>query len=158
MLTRLALEGFRCRAGWVHCFLMHSQKLPLPKALEQTCLAVKVLCSSEEFSPLDMSPGIFGTDAMLRISHKGAVCFYKLCVLEPETVFFRLFMFTCLFFFLSFLVFFFFLIMVYLKHCWIAVRESSYCCPCMCWLAFGERPGNIHLCNQLLPWQKFREV
>lgn len=107
MLTRLALEGFRCRAGWVHCFLMHSQKLPLPKALEQTCLAVKVLCSSEEFSPLDISPGIFGTDAMLRISHKGAVCFYKLCVLEPETVFFRLFMFTCLFFFLSFLDFFF---------------------------------------------------
>lgn len=30
---------------------------------------------------------------MLRISHKGAVYFYKLCVLEPETVFFRLFMF-----------------------------------------------------------------
>lgn len=89
---------------------MHSHKLPHPKALEQTCLAVEVLCSSEEFSPLDISPGIFGTDAMLRISHKGAVCFYKLCVLEPETVFFRLFMFACLFFFLFFPRFFFFFI------------------------------------------------
>lgn len=87
---------------------MHSHKLPHPKALEQTCLAMEVLCSSEEFSPLDISPGIFGTDAMLRISHKGAVCFYKLCVLEPETVFFRLFMFACLFFFLFFPRFFFF--------------------------------------------------
>lgn len=48
---------------------------------------------------------------MLRISHKGAVCFYKLCVLEPETVFFRLFMFTCLFFFPHF----FFLIMSLFK-------------------------------------------
>lgn len=47
---------------------------------------------------------------MLRISHKGAVCFYKWCVLEPETLFFRLFMFTCLFFFFFFPRFFFFLI------------------------------------------------
>lgn len=41
MLTRLSLEDFRWRAGWVHCLLMHWHKLPHSKALEQTCLAVK---------------------------------------------------------------------------------------------------------------------
>lgn len=49
---------------------------------------------------------------MLRISHKGAVCFYKLCVLEPETCFSDC---LCSLACFSFLDFFFFLIMSLFK-------------------------------------------
>ena len=74
-------------------------------------------------------------------------------------MFFRLSVFTCLFFFFFFPCCLFLMMSLFksLQSCWIVVRESSYQCPCVSWVALSQTPGNIWLCYQLLPWQKWRE-